>query len=314
MFSKTVGALVLLATSAIAQVPICNKYATAFNISEKTLVTVSFLALAGAIQPLSPSFLFPVYRVCLLTEFSFLTSQTVLTVALLGNSASNPPVAGILDANSPVLNLFTGVNATTNHYNLPTKINFLDGGAAASLQNGTIGTACSNQYTLVTHLVEYVGFLLNCNATGFPAYAGNPSMYDVHKFMNISQIQFAYFDNAIANAALSLGVTTADFSSVGAALNSLYGSACLAPVRLPPTLIGSQSICQGPGCNNTTGAPACYAVSPHTTTAAGAASSSLTAAGASFVNGKSGAESMIMSISSLTASLMVVGSVYMIAL
>ncbi|RKO88445.1 hypothetical protein BDK51DRAFT_17140, partial [Blyttiomyces helicus] len=145
----------------------------------------------------------------------------VLTVALLGNTTSNPPVAGILAGSSPVLNFFTGAGPTTNRNNKPTSVNFLDGGAAASLQNGTIGTPGNNQLTLATHLVQYVGFLLNCNDTGFPAYAGNPNMYEVHKFMNSSKAQFDYFDAAIANAALSLGVTVADVTPVGTALNTL---------------------------------------------------------------------------------------------
>ncbi|RKO92345.1 hypothetical protein BDK51DRAFT_28270 [Blyttiomyces helicus] len=163
MLTKTVASLAILATSALAQVPICSKYATALNITETQLV------------------------------------EDVLVLALLGNTTANPPVAGILASSSPVLNFFNGAGLTTNRNNQPTSVNFLDGGGAASLQNGTLGTTGSNQLTLANHLVEYVGFLLNCNET-FPVYTGNPNMYAVHKFMNISQTQFTYFDTAIENA------------------------------------------------------------------------------------------------------------------
>lgn len=41
---------------------------------------------------------------------------------------------------------------------------------------------------LLTHLYEFFGGLLGCTEvgmSGFPAYAGSASMYEVHKYVNI---------------------------------------------------------------------------------------------------------------------------------
>ncbi|KAJ3480546.1 hypothetical protein NLG97_g8049 [Lecanicillium saksenae] len=84
---------------------------------------------------------------------------------------------------------FSGALASTNRNDKPTCVNFLDGGGAEPLmKNMAANDDKSNQHFLLTHLYQFFGTLLGCSKqgmSGFDAYDGNPSMYKVHKFMNL---------------------------------------------------------------------------------------------------------------------------------
>jgi hypothetical protein len=82
---------------------------------------------------------------------------------------------------------------------------------------------------LLTHLYEFFGSLLGCSMqgmAGFSAYDGDPSMFDVHKFMNLDATQLGYFVHQVALAGSSFGVAQADVEAVGAALQQLFGLRC----------------------------------------------------------------------------------------
>ncbi len=82
---------------------------------------------------------------------------------------------------------------------------------------------------LLTHLYEFFGTLLGCSMQGMPgfsAYDGDPSMFDVHKFMGLDAIQLGYFIQQVALAGASFGVAQADLQAVGTALGQLFGLRC----------------------------------------------------------------------------------------
>lgn len=144
---------------------------------------------------------------------------------------------------------FTGALASTNTGGLMgASVNFLDGGGAAPLLlNMPANNTSSNQYKLLTHLYEYFGTLLGCTqqgVTAFPAYNGGASMYNVHKFMDLSAAEVNYFITQVALAAASFGVATADIQAVGVALGALFGVRCGPSTTVIPSQ-GSQlqSIC-----------------------------------------------------------------------
>lgn len=62
--------------------------------------------------------------------------------------------------------------------------------------------------------------------SGFAAYAGSPSMYKVHKFMDLDYAQTTYFIQQVALAAGSFGVAEDDIMAVGEALGGLFNVRC----------------------------------------------------------------------------------------
>jgi hypothetical protein len=132
-------------------------------------------------------------------------------------------------------------------------VNFLDDGGAVPLtmnmpSNGTT----SNQYMLLTHLYEFFGALLGCsmmNTTDYPAYSGEASMYEVHKFMDLSYAEMGYFITQVALSAASFGVAQEDIAVVGQALGKLFDYKCSPPTTVIPSQGAQlQSICTGDGC------------------------------------------------------------------
>lgn len=129
-------------------------------------------------------------------------------------------------------------------------VNYLDGGGAAPLlMNMPANDTTSNQYGLMTHLYEFFGILLGCSQQstadpsqiglvtangGFNSYQGDPSMYDVHRFMNLTAAQLGYFIAQVALAAESLGVASSDVDAVGVALATTFTELCLAPSVIVP--------------------------------------------------------------------------------
>ncbi|KAI1344133.1 hypothetical protein F5Y15DRAFT_103944 [Xylariaceae sp. FL0016] len=132
-------------------------------------------------------------------------------------------------------------------------INFLDdGGAEPLMKNMPSNGKNSMQYFLLTHLYQFFGSLLGCTQQGMPgfdAYTGFPSMYEVHKFMDLDAAEFGYFVQQVGLAAASFGVADADVTAVGMALNSLFGYKCAPPTTAikaqGPQL---QSICIAEDC------------------------------------------------------------------
>lgn len=128
---------------------------------------------------------------------------------------------------------------------------------------------------LLTHLYEYFGVLLGCTMIGqpgYPAYAGDASQYEVHKyvfptlcalvppipnhankhlhrFMDLNPLQLGYFIAQVASSAASFGVATSDIQAVGTALNKLFGYRCSPPTTVVPAQGPQlQAICLDPTC------------------------------------------------------------------
>lgn len=79
---------------------------------------------------------------------------------------------------------------------------------------------------------------------GFAAYAGSPSMYKVHKFMDLDYAQTTYFITQVALAAGSFGVAEDDIKMVGEALGGLFNVRCGPPTAVIKTQKADlQSIC-----------------------------------------------------------------------
>jgi hypothetical protein len=99
----------------------------------------------------------------------------------------------------------------------------------------TLVTTYSN---LLTHLYEFFGTLLGCSKIGtadFPTYAGDKSMYEVHKDMALDAVQVGYFITQVGLSAASFGVATADVEAVGKALMDLFGYRCAPPATVVPS-------------------------------------------------------------------------------
>ena len=95
---------------------------------------------------------------------------------------------------------------------------------------------------LLTHLYSYFGVLLGCSTVGangtgsaYPAYAGDKSMYETHKYMGLGAFEFGYFVEQVGLAAASFGVADADVTAVGMALNSLFGYKCAPAATVVPS-------------------------------------------------------------------------------
>lgn len=84
---------------------------------------------------------------------------------------------------------------------------------------------------------------------GFPAYGGDASMYEVHKFMDLDPSEMGYFIQQVALSAQSFGVADSDVEGVGMALNSLFNVRCAPPTEaIPGDGKQLQSICINEAC------------------------------------------------------------------
>lgn len=100
--------------------------------------------------------------------------------------------------------------------------------------------------TLLTHLYEYFAVLLGCSKFGKTSmpYAGDTSMYQVHKFMALDNAEVGWFIEQVGLAASSFGVSSSDVAAVGSALQSTFGYRCEPPASIPPSAPAQlQSIC-----------------------------------------------------------------------
>ncbi|KAK4543855.1 hypothetical protein LTR36_004888 [Oleoguttula mirabilis] len=208
------------------------------------------------------------YTTALLVENNATNQETLVTLlvntAVIGNYTkpnANLTVPGILaqgqSYNKTSVNLlpyFDGALASTNRGGeLGVSINFLDDGGATPLTlNKPSNTTTSNQYKLLTHLYGYFGILLGCShlgQTGYPAYSGDTSMYDVHKFMALDAYQVGWFIEQVGLSAKSFGVADADVEYVGTALQTLFGQKCAAKLDIVPGAADElQAICIAEDC------------------------------------------------------------------
>lgn len=132
-------------------------------------------------------------------------------------------------------------------------VNFLDdGGAAPLMENKPANGTDSAQYMLLTHLYSYFGGLLGCTMVGnegFPAYSGEASQYNVHKFMALDANEVGYFIQQVGLSAASFGVTEEDVAAVGKSLNDTFGYRCApAAAVIPADQVELQSICIDESC------------------------------------------------------------------
>jgi len=115
-------------------------------------------------------------------------------------------------------------------------VNFLDGGGAEPLKNNKpANDNTSKQYFLLTHLYQYFGSLLGCSMqgmSGFDAYGGHASMYEVHKFMGLGKPEMDYFIAQVGLAAASFGVAKDDITAVAKSLNTAFNMACSPPATI----------------------------------------------------------------------------------
>ena len=96
------------------------------------------------------------------------------------------------------------------------------------------------------HLYTYFAPLLGCSEFGNTTdtkYAGDQSMYNVHKYMALSQVEVGYFIQQVGLAAASFGVAPEDVKAVGDALTSAFGYKCAGKAKVVGEGEELQSIC-----------------------------------------------------------------------
>lgn len=186
----------------------------------------------------------------------------VVNTAVIGNytTPNHNAVPGILTPGTingtdvSLAKYFNGSLASSNRGGTSgVSVNYLDDGGAVPLKmNKPANGTSSNQYTLLTHLYEYFGSILGCSMqgmTGYSAYDGDVSQYQVHKFMDLSYPEVSYFIQQVALSAQSFGVASSDLAVAGTALNSLFNVKMAAPVAVIPAQGAQlQSICDDDSC------------------------------------------------------------------
>eukprot|EP00271_Cylindrocystis_brebissonii_P013011 TRINITY_DN32552_c0_g1_i1.p1 TRINITY_DN32552_c0_g1~~TRINITY_DN32552_c0_g1_i1.p1 ORF type:complete len:317 (+),score=10.93 TRINITY_DN32552_c0_g1_i1:139-1089(+) len=195
----------------------------------------------------------------------YLLLKILVNTVVIGNYTATPTgisVPGILQEATllnETVNLapyFTGALNTTNVNEVPSQVNFLDGGGATPLTynnpSNDSTTCASNQCQLLTHLYEVFGSLLGCSAYGtkvFPSYTGDVSMYRTHKFMALKNAEVSYFIGQVGLAAQAFGVESADVVLVGSSLTTIFAQQCSPAVPLVPSLPAeAQNICLESDC------------------------------------------------------------------
>ncbi|KAF2165575.1 hypothetical protein M409DRAFT_55478 [Zasmidium cellare ATCC 36951] len=222
-------------------------------------------SLASAQRPTNTS-ICDYYTTALLKENNATTQQTLLTLlvntAVIGNYTMpnvGVMVPGILApgmVNGTEVNLlpyFSGGLASTNAGGSSGKaVNFLDGGGVAPLmKNMPANDESSRQYKLLTHLYEYFAVLLGCSMYGSSSmpYSGDTNMYQVHKFMGLSEAEFTWFVMQVGLSAASFGVSDDDVQAAGSLLTKTFGYRCAPPAAIPSTAAPElQAICIASDC------------------------------------------------------------------
>lgn len=231
----------------------------------KALVVAAAISGASAQRPSNTS-ICDYYTTALLMNNTAENQLKLLTLvvntAVIGNytTPNHNAVPGILTpgtVNGTEVSLaqyFNGSLASSNRGGSSgVSVNYLDDGGAAPLKkNKPAEGTSSNQYTLLTHLYEYFGTVLGCSKQGmrgYSAYDGEASMYQTHKFMDLSYAEVTYFIQQVALSAQSFGVAQEDLGVAGTALNSLFNVKMAAAVTVIPSQGAQlQSICVDDTC------------------------------------------------------------------
>lgn len=191
------------------------------------------------------------------TNHSYLPGSTVKVTGIL-----NPGLYNGAPVNLRPYFDGTLVSSTsgTGNATLPVATNWLDGGGLDAIKASPLSDptapATSNQQRLLNHLYSFFGGLLVCSFYGsgpaFPAYAGDPSMYNAHKYMDLGPAEMGYFIQELGLAAESFGVPDNAISAAAAlVLQSVFGRRCAPPEKaysLPNSSVELQAICTNPQC------------------------------------------------------------------
>ncbi|MBE7181979.1 MAG: hypothetical protein INR71_12380 [Terriglobus roseus] len=193
---------------------------------------------------------------------------------------------------------FTGELATTNVNGVPTGVNWLDTNATMLVTNATyVGDAGSNGGKLFTHLIEYFGAALGCSQygmSGFPAYAGDNSMTNVHRFMDLNAAQVTWFIQNVGLSAKSFGAADADITAVGMELSTLFNYRCAPATKvIPNTPAELQAICLASSCP----------ISPNATCAAYTNVASTVATASTYMPASSASGSMSSASASMSSGM-----------
>jgi hypothetical protein len=183
----------------------------------------------------------------------------IKVTGFLNLNGTGSVMVGNMKYKGDLLQYFIGTGATTNVGGQGARVNFIDIGvgpfAGSPNYPYTAAEMVSKQYLLMVHLYQIFSALLGCSL-GYPSYDGSPSMFQKHRFMQLSHTQNLYFILQVGLAAVSYGVTVADATAVGTALGNLYNSkdAPAYSVNAKAGLTTSlQSCCQdGVGCVEST--------------------------------------------------------------
>ncbi|RMZ86040.1 hypothetical protein DV737_g304, partial [Chaetothyriales sp. CBS 132003] len=90
---------------------------------------------------------------------------------------------------------------------------------------------------------QYFGQLLGCSKQGgddFPSYKGKASMYEVHKFMDLSYAENSYLIQQFSQSAASLGFSAIDVAKFNSALDFLFTFQGAPSITLIPASAGEQ--------------------------------------------------------------------------
>jgi hypothetical protein len=166
-------------------------------------------------------------------------NEIILITALVNMAFfGNEVVPGILSDQGGLSHYFNGSGRTTNRENAAVKVNFLDGAPQLSwtFTPEAVATAAVNRRNsrnstntsfLLDHLSQFFGALLGCStAGGFPLYTGLTDMYELHKFMFLTDAQVTFFIAQFDLAASLLGVSTADVNTIAGLLDSVFNRRC----------------------------------------------------------------------------------------
>jgi plastocyanin len=74
--------------------------------------------------------------------------------------------------------------------------------------------------TLASHLVQFFGAAIGCNAPGFPSYSGNPNMMLVHTFQkSVDKAAYEHFNQQVINVLRQDGVVQDDLFAIAQVLD-----------------------------------------------------------------------------------------------
>lgn len=181
--------------------------------------------------------------------------------SLPGSMVKVPGILAPGEVNGEKINLmpyFTGELASTNVDDKPTSVNWLDGNTKMLVGNATYaGEPGQKTYQLMTHLVQYFGAALGCShyGMGFPAYQGDASQTNVHKFMALNTNEVNWFIMQVGLSAKSFGASDEDVKAVGTLLDNTFNRRCAPKATVIPAQGAQyQAICLNSACQTATNA------------------------------------------------------------